>query len=228
MSTTTTALPSPLNTPGVYIQEIPVLPASIVSVPTAVPVFVGYTQMATEITKDDLKGKPFQIENIMEYQQFFGLPWPEPGLVATVDDTLKPPVTIVTLDETKRSPYLLYYSLQMYFANGGGPCYILSIGYYNAANPVVNLSDYKGPDGTFCPVLQNYNDITLVLVPDAMSIPHTATPDGGDKLYYELMSSVIDHCTLMQNRMAVMDVYPVNGYAIPQQNIDALRSADGN
>ena len=225
---TSTALPSPLNTPGVYIQEIPVLPASIVSVPTAVPVFVGYTQMAGEIKPDDLKGKPFMIDNIMEYQQFFGLPWPEPGLVATVDDSVRPPVVTVTFNDATRSPYLLYYSLQMYFANGGGPCYILSVGYYNAANPVINLGDYKGADGTFCPQLQNYNDITLVVVPDAMSIQHTATPDTGDKLYYELMSSVIDHCTLMQNRMAVMDVYPVNGYAIPQQNIDALRSNDGN
>jgi phage tail sheath protein FI len=225
---TTTALPSPLNTPGVYIQEIPVLPASIVSVPTAVPVFVGYTQKATEILTDDLKGKPFMIDNIMDYQLFFGLPWPEPGLVATVDDTVSPPNVTVTVSEAARSPYLMYYALQMYFANGGGSCYILSIGYYNPADPVVNITDYKGPDGTFCPKLQNYNDITLVVVPDAMSIQHTATPDTGDKVYYELMSMVIDHCTLMQNRLAVMDVYPVNGYIEPHQNVDALRNADGN
>jgi len=225
---TTTALPSPLNTPGVYIQEIPVLPASIVSVPTAIPVFVGYTQKASEVLPDDLKGKPFMIDNIIEYQQFFGLPWPETGLVATVDDTVAPPNVTVTLNESNRSPYLMYYSVQMYFANGGGSCYILSIGYYNAADPVVDVSVYKGPDTTFCPVLKNYNDITLVVVPDAMSIQHTAAPDTGDKVYYELMSSVINHCTLMQNRLAVMDVYPVNGYLIPQQNIDALRGADGN
>src|SRR5579863_8107335 len=119
MSTTTsTALPT-LNTPGVYIQEIPVLPASIVSVPTAVPVFVGYTQTATEITTNDLAGVPFQIDNIMEYQQYFGGPYPETGLVATVNDTTNPPSAIVTLNEATRSKYLMYYAMQLYFDNGG-------------------------------------------------------------------------------------------------------------
>src|SRR3984957_1395966 len=195
---TTTSLPSPLNTPGVYIQEIPVLPASIVSVPTAVPAFVGYTQMATEITTGDLFGVPFMIDNIAEYQQYFGLPWPEPGLVALVDDTVSPPSTVVTLNEITRSPYLMYYSLQMYFANGGAPCYILCIGYYNKANAVINIGDYKGTDGvTFCPQLQKYNDITLIVLPDAMSIAHTATPDVGGSAYYELQSLAVNHCILM-------------------------------
>ena len=228
MSTTTsTALPT-LNTPGVYIQEIPVLPASIVSVPTAVPVFVCYTQTATEITTNDLAGVPFQIDNIMEYQQYFGGPYPETGLVATVNDTTNPPSAIVTLNEATRSKYLMYYAMQLYFDNGGSSCYILSVGLYNPANPVINVGDFKGPDGTFCPVLTQHNDITLVVLPDALGLPHSATgADTGDQTYYGLQTIAINHCILMQNRMAVMDVYPVNGYN-PLQNIQALRNMDNN
>jgi phage tail sheath protein FI len=233
MSTTTqTALPSPLNTPGVYIQEIPVLPASIVSVLTAVPVFVGYTQMATEIIAGDLHRVPFMVDNIVEYQQYFGLAYPETGLEATVNDTLSPPSTVVTLNEKTRSPYLMFYSLQMYFANGGAPCYIMSIGTYNKDNPVISISDYKGSDGiTFCPELQKYNDITLVVLPDSLSIAHTdtsTTPDLGGTAYYQLQSLAIDHCILMQNRMAVMDIYPIHGYTSPIQNINVLRGEDTN
>jgi phage tail sheath protein FI len=204
-----------------------VIPAAIVSVPTAVPVFVGYTQMAMD-GQVSLVGKPFMIENIIEYQKYFGYPWPETGLLATVDSTTSPPSAIVVLQEGKRSPYLMYYSLQMYFANGGAPCYILSIGLYNAADPVINVSDYKDANGIFSPVLEQFTDITLVVLPDALNIAHSGTPpDTGDKQYYALQSSAINHCIKMQNRMAVMDVYPVNGYT-PQQNIKALRSDDGN
>jgi uncharacterized protein len=227
MSTTIQTPLPPLATPGVYIQEIPTLPSSIVSVPTCVPVFVGYTEFAEEILPGDLLGIPFQIENWLEYQQFYGFPWPETGLQAIVNDTVAPPSAVVTVNEATRSPYLMYYAVQLYFANGGGPCYILSVNYYNAADPIFNLSDFLTA-GTFCPVLGSKTDITLVLVPDAISIPHTATPDTGDKVYYELMSAVINHCILMQNRMAVMDVYPVAGYQIPLQNIQALRNMDGN
>lgn len=209
------------------------MPASIVSVPTAVPVFVGYTQKAQEINADDLLGVPFMIDNIVEYQQYFGLAWPETGLVATVDDTVSPPAATVVLNEATRSPYLMFYSLQLYFANGGAPCYILSVGYYNAANPVINIGDFK-PDGVnFCPQLQKYNDITLVVIPDAMSIAHSPTtnpptPDKGATTYYELQSLAVNHCILMQNRMAVMDIYPVNGYTVPLQNINVLRGLDPN
>lgn len=229
MSTTLQTPLPPLATPGVYIQEIPTLPSSIVSVPTAVPVFVGYTQYATELTTGDLLTVPFQIDNMLEYQDYFGFPWPEGGLVAQVNDTLSPPSAIVTLNPATRSPYLMYYALQLYFANGGGPCYILSIGYYNAANPVINLGDFRDVNENFCPQLASYTDITLVLVPDAISILHSTTsPDTGMVEYYQLMSSAINHCITLQNRMVVMDVYPLAGTNIPPiQNINALRSVAG-
>src|SRR5580704_11588651 len=212
-----TSLPNPLSTPGVYIQEIPVLPASIVSVPTAVPVFVGYTQMAMENKAGDLLQTPFQIDSIMEYQQYFGGAYSETGLVVNIDTSQTPPVATPSVNPATASKYNMYYAVETYFDNGGGTCYVDSLAVYNSANPVISVSDYL-VSGIFRPELQKYNDITLVVCPDAINMP-----TGNN--YYELQSAVIAHCVMMQNRMAVMDVYRNPGYTW-QQDVAALRNAD--
>jgi uncharacterized protein len=212
-------MPTTLNlaTPGVYIQEIPVIPSSIVSVPTAVPVFVGYTQMAMQGTKN-LNLVPYQIESLLEYVQYFGTAQDEPGISVTIDATVMPPVAIPVVNETARSKYLMYYAVQSYFANGGGNCYILSIGLYSTANPVINLSDYLDSSEAFRPELDKYTDITLVVCPDALGMGTAAN-------YYSLQSAVIQHCATMQNRMAVMDVYRTAGNTW-QEDVGVLRNLD--
>src|SRR5882762_4724341 len=98
--------------PGVYIQEIPNLPPSIVDVPTAIPAFIGYTKTAMQYTTDDLHLKPFLIENIMDYTRFFGGGPDEAGVsVAFAADG----TAVATVDEEKRSKFLLYYCLQTFF-----------------------------------------------------------------------------------------------------------------
>jgi phage tail sheath protein FI len=214
---------------GGFIQEFPRMPPSIESVQTALPVFVGYTQLATKISENDLLGFPWLIENLLEYEQYFGGPFPETGINVAMDDTQDPAsVLSVRLDEKTRSNYLMYYSILMYFANGGNSCYILAIGLYNADNQMINPSDYYATDGTFCPVLEDFDDITLVICPDTMGIPHTfPSPDAGDQAYYFLQSAVIHHCAVMQNRLAIIDVYLVDGYT-KLEHILALRNQDGH
>jgi phage tail sheath protein FI len=214
---TTTSLPNPLSTPGVYIQEIPVLPASIVSVPTAVPIFVGYTATAQEVNPKDLLLTPFKIDNILEYQQYFGGAYPETGISVNIDTSGATPVSTPSVIAANASKYQLFYALQMYFANGGGSCYIFSVGLYNTADAVINLSDYM-VSGVFRPEIEQYVDITLVVCPDALGMS-----SGTD--YYALQSAVIAHCAKLQNRMAVMDVYRNVNYTW-QQDIAALRNGD--
>src|SRR5580692_1367677 len=96
--------------PGVYIQEIPNLPPSIVSVPTAIPAFIGYTEIATEYLLDDLLLKPTMIDNIMEYQQYFGSAYKEPGLsVSFSTDSTGLTTALAGVDNTKQSKFLLFY-----------------------------------------------------------------------------------------------------------------------
>src|SRR6478735_4463988 len=96
------------KTPGVYIEEIPHLPPSIASVETAIPAFIGYTSKAQWKEKDDLHMKPWRIESLLEYEQYFGYPEPEKAdslvLIFSPDGSVNGKV-----DETKRSQFLMHY-----------------------------------------------------------------------------------------------------------------------
>lgn len=59
-----------LTTPGVYIEDTNAFPNSVVEVATAVPAFIGYTEMASENGKS-LVNRPVRITSIAEYRLFF-------------------------------------------------------------------------------------------------------------------------------------------------------------
>src|SRR6185437_13591632 len=114
--------------PGVYIQEIPNLPPSIVSVPTAIPSFICYTETATEYVQDGRLLKPTMIDSIMESQQYFGSAYAEPGLsVSFSTDSSGNTTALAAVDNTKQSKFLLFYQLQMFYNNGGGQCYLVCL-----------------------------------------------------------------------------------------------------
>jgi phage tail sheath protein FI len=70
-------MPADYKTPGVYIEEIPHLPPSIASVETAIPAFIGHTEKAKWKEDGDLIMKPWRIESLLEYEQYFGYTSPE-------------------------------------------------------------------------------------------------------------------------------------------------------
>src|SRR6476620_8808727 len=122
------------KTPGVYVEEIPKFPPSVAPVDTAIPAFIGYTQLATAQVADALILRPKRITSLVQYEQFFGAAQQETKLVVTIQEftTASPgkPVgttATATLAEADRSKHILYYALQMFFANGGGPCHIVSV-----------------------------------------------------------------------------------------------------
>src|SRR4249919_2072815 len=136
-------MPTTYKTPGVYIEEIPKFPPSVAGVDTAIPAFIGYTEKATDEVADDLHLKPKRIESLVEYEQYFGGPQNETGITVTIDETTVPvvgkPVGITAtaaLAEADRSKHIMYYALQLFYANGGKSCFVVSIGgYKNVADP---------------------------------------------------------------------------------------------
>lgn len=98
--------------PGVYVTESKGLSINIHSGETAVPVFVGIFNAKTPLAPD----APLacvRIESWLEFTAQFGS-----------SDCL----TVTLVDKKVHAvPYLGSYSVQMYFENGGGPCYILSV-----------------------------------------------------------------------------------------------------
>jgi hypothetical protein len=185
------------NTPGVYVQEIPTLPSSIVASPTAVPVFIGYTEKAivngvqwtypTGSATD-----PIRITSMLDFQALFGGPHKE-----TFDVTLTGPnVNIAPALTTSPSgtDFRLFYNMQMYFANGGGPCYIVSVGDTDTATITGSVLQ------TAIAKAEKVDEITLVVIPEAMS---EAIGDADRKSIYDAM---LAHCAKMKDRFSVFDV----------------------
>ena len=65
------------KTPGVYVEEVSALPPRVAEVETAIPVFIGYTQMAQKERGGDLLNKPTRIASQTEYEAYFGGPHTE-------------------------------------------------------------------------------------------------------------------------------------------------------
>ncbi len=185
------------KTPGVYIEEIPKLPPSIASVETAIPAFIGYTEKAQWRTPDDLLNKPWRITSLLEFEQYFGKPAPETQSISvSVKVSGERAEVNAFVDESLRSKFLMHYSLQMFFTNGGGPCWIISVdNYTNGGGLIASASLLNG-----LAEAAKINEITLLLFPDAINL--TSETD-----YYSLYKEAIDQCYTLQDRFTIMDVY---------------------
>jgi hypothetical protein len=193
---------SEFKTPGVYIKEIPKLPPSIASVETAIPAFIGYTQKAEKKVAGDLIRKPTRITSMLEYEKYFGKADPEPGIVVDFVNAGTPDVSVTaSVNAATASVHLLYYSMQIFYANGGGPCYVIAVDTYTGAGGVIDPADLEdGIDdaGTI-------NEVTLLVVPEAVNIPTGGTAIAD---YYGLFDKALTQCVELQDRFTVMDVYP--------------------
>ena len=202
------------KTPGTYIEEIPKLPPSIASVETAIPAFIGYTQTARLKEDNDLFLKPHRITSMLDYEQYFGLAMPEVSI--EVSFNLANPSKIDVqgkINPATASKFLMYYSLQLFFANGGGPCYITSVGSYTSTGGIImNVDLQKGLDE-----VARIDEVTLILFPDGLNI---ATAGN----YYALYKETLDQCAKLKDRFAVMDVWIDSDITV--DNVQVLRDFD--
>ncbi len=203
-----------LKTPGVYVEEIPKLPPSIAQVETAIPAFIGYTEKGVDSRGESLLNKPMRITSLLEYERFFGRADGEKNLVVTITNVGGRYDVNAAVGEGGRSKFQMYYALQLYFVNGGGPCWIVSTGDYTATDGEVVLSDLEAG----LAVTERENEITLYVFPDAQKL------DNADD-YYGLYTKAIDLCVKLQDRFTVMDVWHDTGLAAEDwfQNIQTLR-----
>jgi len=89
-----------MKTPGVYIVEKNAFPNSVVEVATAVPAFIGYTEKASN-SGTPLKGKPWRIASMAEYQRYFG---GAPKPVFTIKRVAAPAAVVVAVPPPLGSP----------------------------------------------------------------------------------------------------------------------------
>jgi len=142
------------KTPGVYVEEQTKFPPSVAQVETAIPAFVGYTAKGPQ--------KPARISSMLEYENLFGKANPENFAVDFKDG-------VANVTQTNVGDYKMYYAMQMYFANGGGPCYIVSIGNYTDA-VAVGTSTTEKTLSYGLELLKKEDEPTLIVFPDLQSL----------------------------------------------------------
>ncbi|MCJ8291335.1 MAG: phage tail sheath family protein [Flavobacteriales bacterium] len=170
------------STPGAYIQEIATLPASVAQVNTAIPAFIG-------LTEDSTNKEPTRISSMAEFVEAFGGA-PESVFIVDVNaDVVASAVVPPAPNPTKG----LYYHMLMYFSNGGGPCYIVSVGGTASVitQGLVTLGLAK---------LKLEDEPTLIVVPEAI---FSATAGALHGIAKECLSQ----CNTLQDRFTIMDLH---------------------
>lgn len=190
------------RTPDVYVEEIPVFPPSVAEVGTAIPAFVGYTEYATKTKSGDLANKPTKIYSLKEYETLFGGP-DDPTIAVAVSTTNSVTVT----EPTHR--FLLYYAVKMYFDNGGGQCYIVSVGDYSATS-ISATALTSGLDK-----VRLEDEPTLLVIPEAVQLTYAQ--------YTSLCQAMLKQCSDLMDRFALFDVW--GGTVDPDSEVVTLAGA---
>jgi hypothetical protein len=188
------------KTPGVYIVEKNAFPNSVVEVATAVPAFIGYTEKADN-KGSSLSNKAWRITSMSEFHNYFGF---APTPVFSINDVASDPTQEADFSLSGNEFFLsqdsvrfqLYYSMLLFFQNGGGACYIVSVG--NFSSPIDPAQLTGGID-----VLLKEQEPTMVVIPDAIALDD---PD----VCNSVQQAVLAHCGKLKSRFAILDVY--NGY----------------
>lgn len=200
-------------TPGVYIEEKSAFSNSVVSVATAVPAFIGYTAKAMA-GRRDITNTPMRITSMVEYLSYF-------GGAPTTTYTLESDGDNYGLSADEGSNYLMFRSLQLFFANGGGACYIVSVGSYGKGVSAAQLIGAENGGGITS--LLKEQEPTLVVVPDAVLLEEADCAT--------VQQAMIKHCGAdTRSRFAILDVW--EGYKartlLDDDVVDAARGAYGN
>ncbi|RZK69281.1 MAG: phage tail sheath family protein, partial [Pedobacter sp.] len=213
---------SNIQSPGVYINELSAFPNSVVPIATAVPAFVGYTPQAM------YEGKSYSnvAQKITSFSDFLAFYcYPDPAAPASPAKQYSPQYYLVQQKTKPVDPdymiidgayysvlpdpntiYYLYNSVKMFYDNGGGDAYIVSIGTYGApsksamtpgsqlVNPNVKLGDLTAG----LQLLLNEQEPTMYICPEATLL---SVADNG-----ALMESMLLQCTETQTAMCLFDV----------------------
>ncbi|HMQ46518.1 MAG TPA: phage tail sheath C-terminal domain-containing protein [Saprospiraceae bacterium] len=193
-----------IKTPGVYIDEVSLLPPGVAPVETAVPAFVGYTEMNP--SGDNV---PVLITSFLEYMEMFGGPQSPTDLsiAVTVRDTFEDVFTdptdpttyveskLITRSVTANPPirpmHNLFFAVRHYFANGGSKCYIVSV-----STTLGAVSDSDLVDGINA--LEQEDEPTLIVVPEAYNL--------SDSGYNNVYSTALNQCNKLKDRFTIIDV----------------------
>ena len=215
-----------LRTPGVYVVEESKFPPSVVPVETAIPAFVGYTR-ATQYRGESLLNRPVAVNDFLEFQEIFGAPPSIGGFAVTVDET----GTVVSGVSDPRAGangrFRLAYAVRHFYDNGGGRCYIVSIGNYSASGIADDIAkaNIAGLDA-----LAREDEPTLLVFPDLSGMAPQNASDAGQvaavrATYHSVLVQALNQCATLGDRFLICDLW--DGAAAGDAGITAFRNGIG-
>lgn len=181
------------KTPGVYVEEISKFPPSVAGVATAIPAFIGFTQTVPK----DGTNKAVKVKSLLDYQAKFGY---------------GPELTIGENGDLQGNEFVLYDSIRLFYDNGGGTCYVVSIGDYKATE--VKAEAYtNGLDS-----LKKVDEVTLLVAPDAAMLMEKSQLGS-------LHQAMLGQCSELGDRFAILDPKIADGL---DQDMETFRNKVGN
>lgn len=195
------------KTPGVYVEEISVFPPSVAEVETAIPAFIGYTERV-KYQGVDYTQTPVEISSLVDFQAWFGV-----GPAVDVD-AVKLDATNTVIGVETRTNYNLYDSLRLFFANGGGRCYVASCGAYKG-DKSVDKAEF-----THClNAIAKEDEPTMILFPDAINLDSNA--------FYTLQQEALAQAGNLGDRFVVMDLQTQGGSLTGAADWEGFRNGIG-
>ncbi|NNE99091.1 MAG: phage tail sheath family protein [Pyrinomonadaceae bacterium] len=182
------------KTPGVYVEESSNLPPSVAQVETAVPAFIGFTE------KDEIN-KPVRISSMQEFQANFGSHYPAEFRVDVEPDNNTKVRSIKGITRSSPDHFYLFYGMRHFFDNGGGDCYVVSLGAF---------SEKEGKTKTVftdaLELIKKIDEVTLLIFPDALFL--------SDANYYAVADAALKQSADLGDRFTIIDIHPgANGAA---------------
>jgi len=234
--------PTDRATPGVFITERSAVNA-IAGVQTAVPAFIGYTAKAVAGGRSAYF-TPVLVNSMAEFEAAFGAAFTSSyDIVETSPAPGRYDFTAARWNAAAQAfapkyyalvrsggAFNLYNSLRLFYANGGGPCYVVSIGDYT--------DDGRAPGGVVIDagkLTQGLTAIgaqagpTMLIVPDAVLLTPDARPAHGllvSAAFNALVQAMLAQCGALQDRVAILDVYGADALK-PDPNGGVSNSALG-
>jgi hypothetical protein len=268
-----TTLSKDRKTPGVYVTEFAAFPPTIVGVATAVPIFVGYTQTAVDpASQKQLYMQAIPISSMADYYSYFGYGYAAQGIVepqpisagspptpigtydfqAPSSNGTEPPTTNSYVvgtstnlagDITPTEQFNLFSAMQLFYANGGGDCFVISVGNYWGTDTVKPTLD--GPPTQVdkadllagLAVAQDTRGGTMLVVPDACLLVTAPVAEGDPYTYPDYATvavAMLRQASTLQDRVAILDMpgalvpanWTVPGMAVERQAFyDAIAPA---
>lgn len=207
---------STIKTPGVYINEIDAFGNSVVPVPTAVPAFIGYTPKASYEGKSYIN-VPTKITSFADFQAIFCYPdsakqySPQYYLIAEKSQPEKGDYILIgetyySIVPDSNTIYYLYNSIRLFYDNGGGDAYIVSVGTYGSpsgvgmtpGDQIVNSNVELNALADGLKLLKNEQEPTMYICPEAtlLSIKNNGT----------LMQEMLLQAESMQTSICIFDI----------------------